>query len=230
MVTDEQQGMSPLLERALSEALEEELTRELAPILEPIMACIKARIPAIIENCRLKLMRSSACSEDEAALTPSVVSPGAASSDSDVGSSKKQSTPSRFSDSSFEVVPTPEPLSSKAQGKRPQFCEPSLRTNDMNPQNLPVIVPSGSFTGFGMASQEISADVTSIDWDFNFDDYFDIGNNGGHSQACTELTSDCHLPGGGDGPAFPPVPSGPVWELGELREEPAWGSKAHSNE
>lgn len=68
--TDEQQGMSPQLERALYEALEEELTRELALVIEPIMTKIKGCIPAVIEKCRDKLRNSSPLSDDGLTFAP----------------------------------------------------------------------------------------------------------------------------------------------------------------
>lgn len=162
--TNEQQGMSPRLERALSEALEEELTQELTPILEPIMTRIKARIPAIIENCRVKLMRTSACSDDDAGLSPSVVSPCAASSDGEMSKVNKRSSPSRDSESSFEVVPTPKPLSSKAQGKRPQRSVPAC-TGEVDKQSHPdVALPDGSYD-FGIGCQDMPSDMANLNWE-----------------------------------------------------------------
>ena len=154
MTTDEQQGMSPRLERALSEALEEELTRELAPIIEPIMTKIKGCIPAIIESCRQKLMSTSPSSGDETVFTPSATSSGIGSSDSEPGSSTKQArhracpAASRCSGSSFEVVPTAKVLSNKAQGKRPQ--RPVASTSDVSINDRQEVSSPGSSTGYSM--------------------------------------------------------------------------------
>jgi hypothetical protein len=113
---DEQQGMSPQLERALCEALEEELTRELALVIEPIMTKIKRCIPAILESCRQKLASTTSSSDDEAVFTPSATSSGTGSSKSGCGSSTKaakqwvDSTTSRCSRLAFEAPPDTETL------------------------------------------------------------------------------------------------------------------------
>ncbi|KAF2183096.1 hypothetical protein K469DRAFT_751693 [Zopfia rhizophila CBS 207.26] len=106
----EQHGMSPRLAKALSEALEEELTRELVPALEPILRRIKDRIPSIIENCKLRLMRMTP--DEEVLYTPPSSNPttsGASdrgTSDSEpagqsVGTSQTSRSASRCSGSSF---------------------------------------------------------------------------------------------------------------------------------
>jgi hypothetical protein len=118
--TDDQHGMSPRFERVLYEALEEELTKELAPALAPILRRIKDRIPAIIENCRLRLMRMSP--KMETVYTPS----GSLSTiDSEQASQKHGTEPasratSRCSGSSFGGLTSSEERQSKAFGKRPQ--------------------------------------------------------------------------------------------------------------
>lgn len=175
--------MSPRLERALSEALEEELTHELAPLLEPIISRVKARIPAIIENCRLKLMRTSQNSDDETVSTPSLASP---SVDVDKGprASKKASlnqgstTPSHCSDSSFEVISTPKSLSRKALGKRPQCAVPS--PGDINVESQQELVTPGSSTDFSMFYQSAAAcpeeEEETRDPSWNMDDFFNTGD------------------------------------------------------
>lgn len=90
---DEQQGMSPQLERALCEALEEELTRELAAVVGPIMTKIKGCIPAILENCRQRLRNSSPSSDDEIIFTPSGTSSGMSSDKTGQGNSTGSRTP-----------------------------------------------------------------------------------------------------------------------------------------
>jgi hypothetical protein len=133
--TDDNHGMTPQIERALAEALEEELTRELAPILDPIMTRIKERIPAIIENCRLKVVDMALSSSGVSTCTPSTSSLGVSSSTSDSEGriSKKQATnptASRCSGSSFELVSekiSPErSTSKKALGKQPQQFQQNL--------------------------------------------------------------------------------------------------------
>ncbi|KAF2655125.1 hypothetical protein K491DRAFT_436831 [Lophiostoma macrostomum CBS 122681] len=122
-------GLTPQIERALAEALEEELTRELALVLDPIMARIKKRIPAIIENCRTKVMEMALSSRGASACTPSSSSLGTSSStsESEGGRLKKQAASpaaSGCSDSSFEIVSealTPQQsVSENVSGKRPQ--------------------------------------------------------------------------------------------------------------
>lgn len=155
--------MSPRLERALSEALEEELARELAPALEPIMSRIKKLVPAVIKSCRLKLMRTSPSSDDETVFTPSAGSSGVGSSDSEPGSSKKQAkdrsspTTSRCPGSSFDAVSTPEELSSKVKGKRPQRSAPS--TSDISAEGRQEVPPLGSSTDLRMLYSDAPSDM-----------------------------------------------------------------------
>ncbi|KAF2815387.1 uncharacterized protein BDZ99DRAFT_459271 [Mytilinidion resinicola] len=179
----EHQGMSPRLERALSEALEEELTRELAPILEPIMNKIKGCIPAIIESCRQKLMTTCPSSDDEAVFTPSVRSSGIGSSDSEPGSLTKQArhraspTASQFSGSSFEVVSIPEVLPNKAQGKRLQ--RPVASTSDMSKDSRQEVSSPGSSTDYSMFNPDVpfsTHDLQGNTMDNSFDDFFAIGH------------------------------------------------------
>ncbi|KAF2792877.1 hypothetical protein K505DRAFT_418159 [Melanomma pulvis-pyrius CBS 109.77] len=122
----DQHGMSPRFERVLYEALEEELTKELAPVLAPILLRIKDRIPAIVENCRLRLMRMSP--DIEVMYTPS----GSVSTiDSEQASQKLGPEPtsratSRCSRSSFGELTSSGVLQNKAYGKRPQRSGTSL--------------------------------------------------------------------------------------------------------
>ena len=118
--TDDQHGMSPRFERVLYEALEEEITKELAPALTPILRRIKDRIPAIIANCRLRLMRMPL--EIETVYTPSG---SLFTIDSEEVSQKHGTDPasratSRCSGSSFGGLTSSEECQSKAFGKRPQ--------------------------------------------------------------------------------------------------------------
>lgn len=184
----EQQGMSPRLERALSEALEEELTRELAPIIEPIMTKIKGCIPAIIESCRQKLMSTSPSSDDEAVFTPSATSSGIGSSDSEPRSSTKQArhranpAASRWSGSSFEVVPTAKVLSNKAQGKRPQ--RPVASTSDVSMDGRQEAPSPGSSTDYSMFYPDVPLSAHNLHGSTignSFDNSFTIPSNVGHN-------------------------------------------------
>ena len=161
--TDDNHGMTPQIERALAEALEEELTRELAPILDPIMTRIKERIPAIIENCRLKVMDMALSSSGVSACTPSASSLGVSSSTSDSEGRilKKQATSptaSRCSGSSFEIVSEEinpvQTFSEKGLGERSQQPQPNItqtplhdeqRENDVQGPTLPWLeLPDGT--------------------------------------------------------------------------------------
>ncbi|OCK74158.1 hypothetical protein K432DRAFT_410093 [Lepidopterella palustris CBS 459.81] len=116
----DQHGMSPRFERVLHEALDEELTKELAPALAPILRRIKDRIPAIIENCRLRLMRMSP--ELDTVYTPSS---SLSTIDSEQASQTHGTEPasramSRCSGSSSGGLTSSEECRGKAFGKRPQ--------------------------------------------------------------------------------------------------------------
>lgn len=134
------------------------------------MCRIKERIPAIIENCRLKMMRTPPSSDDETIFKPPFVLPGLSIGDGEAGSSKQQARnqggPSPFcsSNSNFEIVPTSELISSKAQGKRRQH---SVRgTNDMGAEAQQEIEPCGSSTDFSIFDQDILGEV-NISWGEN---------------------------------------------------------------
>ncbi|KAF1962660.1 hypothetical protein CC80DRAFT_588198 [Byssothecium circinans] len=138
----EQHGFTPRLEKVLCEALEEELTRELAPALEPILRRIKERIPAIIQNCKLKLLRASPDSID----TPSSGT-FIGSTESELGDCPLQTdfhhrpVEGPSSGSSREALratnAATNSMSSKAVGKRPQrdHTSPSAGSSSDDFQN-----------------------------------------------------------------------------------------------
>jgi hypothetical protein len=139
---DEDQGMSPQLERALCEALEEELTRELAAVIEPIMTRIKSCIPAIIENCRQRLRSESPSSDDEVVFTPPISSrTGSSNSDSEASTKQaRQLTDSPVSPSSASSIVASSATRSLAGAHQEQHLHCPVSSTDhvnaIDPQHI----------------------------------------------------------------------------------------------
>jgi hypothetical protein len=151
---DEQQGISPQLERALYEALEEELTRELALVIEPIRARIKGCIPAIIDRCRAKLQSSTPSSDDEAVFTSLSTSSVTSNGKSGCVSTNRQDSPQRgFAKSPCSENPFGPPLNpdTLADGARASAVQPPASSANyfktIDPQD---IFAEGSGTDFSI--------------------------------------------------------------------------------
>lgn len=197
--TVEQHGMSPRLERALSKALEEELSRELAPILEPIMSRIKGLIPAIINNCRLELMRTSSSSDDEQVFTPSSESFGEGSSDGGLGNLSTQNkhrsvrTPPSCTGSTSQLVPIPELVPNKTQYRL--FDNPG-------PSSSVHAVAIGSqekgFSPYGDTVMDMfypgSKNDTTYPHSDEFDKFFEFGGDGSSFSLPVDFSMDASLP------------------------------------
>jgi hypothetical protein len=191
----EQHGMSPRLERALSKALEEELSRELAPILEPIMSRIKGLIPAIINNCRLELMRTSPSSDDEQVFTPSTESFGEGSSDGGLGNLSTQNkhrsvrTPPSCTGSTSQLVPIPELAPNKPQYRLFDNTGPSSSVHAVT-----IGSQEKGFSQYGDMFNPGSNNDTTYPQSDEFDKFFEFGGDGSSFSLPIDFSIDASLP------------------------------------
>jgi hypothetical protein len=192
------QGINPRLEQILSEALEEELSRELAPILEPILSSIIERIPAIVKNCRMKLMDTPP--SHKTSCTPPASLPGVGSSDSDLHSSNslakgQDKTPaSQFStsiDIPLDSNPTAEILSDETQGKRPQQTQQS--TDDVYVNNLLGVSESDKSINDDIFDANASSDQLNCDGNITSYPFDEFDLNGFCYDMFLEPPSDPNL-------------------------------------
>jgi hypothetical protein len=197
--TVEQHGMSPRLERALSKALEEELSRELAPILEPIMSRIKGLIPAIINNCRLELMRTSPSSDDEQVFTPSTESFGEGSSDGGFGNLGTQSkdrsvrTPPSCPGSTSQLVPIPELAPNKTQYRLFDNSGPSSSVHAVT-----ICSQEKGFSQHGNIVMDMFYPGSNNDTTYaqveEMDNFFDFGGENTSFSLPVDISIDASLP------------------------------------
>jgi hypothetical protein len=161
---DEHEAMSSKLIKLLAKVLEEVLTRELAHVLGPMMSRIKARVPAIIQSCRLELLRTS---------TPSTGSSHQGSSDGDLWSRGSPAT-SPHSASSCEMVPGPEKCASTALA-----------------QLAPSSVPLPFFSSPQVAAPPVCFPASGNQ---DTDTFFTMGYNASPALNSTDYQSNASLP------------------------------------
>ncbi|KAH7069847.1 hypothetical protein BKA63DRAFT_569450 [Paraphoma chrysanthemicola] len=194
----EQHGMSPRLEQALSKALEEELSRELAPIIEPIMARIKGLIPAIINNCRLELMRTSPISSEEEVYTPSTESYGEASSNGRLAryathpKHRSVYTPPSSSGTASQLFDFPESVPTKTHYGILEMTGPSLAMNAVNTKDQG-LTSLGNDTDMSMFYPDRLNGILCSQNE-NMGNYFDLDENGGLFSLPLNCASDASIP------------------------------------